>query len=131
MQFIIHVHCYNDLIPFLVSHKGHSTNYHESIPKDNTVYSLQDQIQHKVDCIDTLIQENGPETNFIFVGHSIGSYISAEVLKQRPNHNITRVLALFPTLRDIAITPNGVNITVSMSFDIDYACFTYSICSVW
>lgn len=48
------------------------------------------------------------------MGHSIGSYISAAVLKHRPNHGISRVIALFPTLREIALTPNGVNITVSL-----------------
>lgn len=96
-----------------VSHKGHSVNYHEDNSGEKSVYSLEDQIQHKVDCIDTLIEQNGPETNFILVAHSIGSYISAEVLKKRPNHGISRVIGLFPTLRDIAITPNGVNITVS------------------
>lgn len=76
------------------------------------MYTLEDQIQHKLDCIDTLIKENGPATNFILVGHSVGSYISAEVLKKRPHHGISRVIALFPTLREIAITPNGVNINV-------------------
>lgn len=94
-----------------VSHKGHSKNYHENDASDTTLYSLEDQIQHKVDCIDTLIKENGPETNFVLVAHSIGSYISAEVLKRRPRHNISRIIALFPALKDIAITPNGVNIT--------------------
>jgi len=47
------------------------------------------------------------------MGHSIGSYIAAAVLKKRQNHGIAKVIALFPTLREIAITPNGVNITVS------------------
>ncbi|KAI8079511.1 uncharacterized protein B0P05DRAFT_469724 [Gilbertella persicaria] len=74
------------------------------------VYSLQDQIQHKVDCLDTLIKQNDPDTRFILMGHSIGSYISASVLKERPNHGISRIVALFPTLREIAITPNGVQI---------------------
>lgn len=75
-----------------------------------------------MDCIDTLIKENGSETNFILIAHSIGSYISAEVLKKRPNHGISRIIALFPTLRDIAITPNGINITVSKR---ENDCFNY------
>jgi pimeloyl-ACP methyl ester carboxylesterase len=115
----------------IVSHKGHSINYHEDNAGDKTCYSLEDQIQHKVECLDTLIEENGPDTNFILVGHSIGSYISAEVLKKRPNHGISRVIALFPTLRDIAITPNGVNITVSSVMkDISGQCFNCLI-SIW
>ncbi|KAI9485218.1 MAG: hypothetical protein EXX96DRAFT_544299 [Benjaminiella poitrasii] len=94
-----------------VSHKGHSINYHESNKGDKRLYSLEDQIKHKVDCLDVLIKENEPDTKFILMGHSIGSYIAAAVLKSRPNHGISRVITLFPTLREIAITPNGVNIT--------------------
>ncbi|CAO3699892.1 unnamed protein product [Rhizopus stolonifer] len=94
-----------------VSHKGHSVNYHADTVRDKTLYSLEDQIQHKVECLDTLIEENGPETKFILIGHSIGAYISAEVLKKRPNHGIERVIALFPTLRDIGVTPNGIYIS--------------------
>lgn len=76
------------------------------------MYSLEDQIQHKIDCLDTLRKDHGPDTKFILMAHSIGSYIAAAVLKKRPNHGIERIIALFPTLREIAITPNGVNITV-------------------
>ncbi|KAI7899391.1 uncharacterized protein BX663DRAFT_489278 [Cokeromyces recurvatus] len=71
----------------------------------------EDQIDHKINCLDVLIKENEPNTHFILMGHSIGSYIAAAVLKKRPNHRISRVIALFPTLREIAITPNGINIT--------------------
>ncbi|KAG1445256.1 hypothetical protein G6F56_009977 [Rhizopus delemar] len=94
-----------------VSHKGHSVNYRADTARDKTLYSLEDQIQHKVECLDTLIEENGPETKIILIGHSIGAYISAEVLKKRPNHGIKRVIALFPTLRDIGVTPNGIYIS--------------------
>lgn len=76
------------------------------------MYSLEDQIQHKIDCLDTLRKNHGSNIKFILMGHSIGSYIAAAVLKERPNHGIGKVIALFPTLREIAITPNGVNITV-------------------
>lgn len=43
----------------------------------------------------------------------MGSYVCAEVLKQRQQHNIIRLIALFPTLREIALTPNGVTLSVS------------------
>ncbi|KAG1169127.1 hypothetical protein G6F71_008639 [Rhizopus microsporus] len=94
-----------------VSHKGHSVNYHADTARDKTLYSFEDQIQHKIDCLDTLIKENGPETKFILIAHSIGSYIAAEMLKKRPNHGISRIIALFPALQNIAVTPNGVVIS--------------------
>jgi alpha-beta hydrolase superfamily lysophospholipase len=55
-----------------------------------------------------------PDTKFVLVGHSVGSFICTEVLKARPNHNITRLFALFPTLQHIAKTPNGVALSVSI-----------------
>ncbi|KAI8347209.1 hypothetical protein EDC96DRAFT_521223 [Choanephora cucurbitarum] len=95
-----------------VSHKGHVVNYNKN---EKRKYSLSDQIQHKVDCLDQLAKENGPETNFILMGHSIGAYISVAVLRERPNHGISRIIALFPTLREIAATPNGVQLSRLMS----------------
>ncbi|CEP08271.1 hypothetical protein [Parasitella parasitica] len=112
-SFLQGVHCKINSPSFEiigVSHKGHSVNYHENNAGDNTLYSLEDQIQHKVDCLEALRRENGPDTKFILMGHSIGSYIAAAVLKKRPNHGIAKIIALFPTLHEIAITPNGVNI---------------------
>ncbi|KAI8379012.1 hypothetical protein BD560DRAFT_389287 [Blakeslea trispora] len=90
-----------------VSHKGHVVNYNKD---EKRVYSLRDQIQHKIDCLDLLTKENEPDTHFVLMGHSIGAYISVDVLKERPNHGISRIIALFPTLREIAATPNGVQI---------------------
>ncbi|KAI8097458.1 uncharacterized protein BX664DRAFT_326428 [Halteromyces radiatus] len=92
-----------------VSHLGHSIGHHTSTV--NRVYGLQEQIDHKIACFDQLRKENESDTQYILMGHSVGSYICAEVLKKRQHHNITRLIALFPTLREIALTPNGVNIT--------------------
>ncbi|ORY95012.1 hypothetical protein BCR43DRAFT_565208 [Syncephalastrum racemosum] len=90
-----------------VSHLGHA-------PPQDKLYSLQDQIDHKLDCLDALHAEH--HESVILMGHSIGSYIAAEVLKHRPQYNITRLLALFPTLREIALTPNGVSISRMLKY---------------
>ena len=82
---------------------------------ENRLFSLQDQIDHKIACFDILGQEN-PDTEFIFMGHSIGAYISVEVLKKRHTRNITRVITLFPTIREIGLSPNGLAFTVSFLF---------------
>lgn len=63
----------------------------------------------------------------ILMGHSIGSYIAAEVLKRRPQYNVTRLLALFPVLREIALTPNGVSISVSSCSSNCMLCFALLI----
>ncbi|KAI7864106.1 hypothetical protein BDF14DRAFT_1837334 [Spinellus fusiger] len=95
-----------------VSHLGHSTGQHTRLPhthNKNKFYSLQDQIDHKAACFDAIRAMNSSETRYIFIAHSVGSYICAEVLKMRQTEGIHRLIALFPTLREIALTPNGVS----------------------
>lgn len=100
---------------YIVSHLGHSTGPHTKYQKDpDRLYSLHEQIQHKIRCFDILRSENAADTKFILMGHSIGAYICAEVLKKRQDQGIERLIALFPTLREIALTPNGVSISVSL-----------------
>lgn len=98
----------------IVSHLGHSVGPHCYLQENpGKLYSLQDQIEHKVNCFDILRRDHNEEdTTFILMGHSIGAYICAEVLKNRQTQPIKRLIALFPTLRDIALTPNGISISV-------------------
>ena len=61
---------------------GHSHGPHNSNLK--TLYSLQDQIDHKIQCFDKLrsrftSQGDGKQPKFIFCGHSIGAYTSSQV----------------------------------------------------
>jgi alpha-beta hydrolase superfamily lysophospholipase len=82
----------------------------------NRLFTLQEQIQHKIDCFDMVYKQCEPETKFVLVGHSVGSFICTEVLEARPNQNIIRLIALFPTLQHIAKTPNGVALSVRIKF---------------
>ncbi|CAG8524732.1 438_t:CDS:2 [Acaulospora morrowiae] len=92
-----------------VSNIGHS---HEPQDKNlETLYSLQDQIDHKIQCFDELREKfsrNNLPPKVILCGHSIGAYICSQVLKARPNHGIINVYSLFPTLQHMRKTPNGV-----------------------
>ncbi|KAI8576325.1 hypothetical protein K450DRAFT_257222 [Umbelopsis ramanniana AG] len=88
-----------------VSHLGHSS---KPLNTTKQLFTLQEQIQHKIECFDIIRKQYGPETKIVLIGHSVGSFICTEVLKARPNHNIVRLIALFPTLQHIAKTPNGV-----------------------
>ncbi|CAG8684271.1 38564_t:CDS:2 [Gigaspora margarita] len=114
-----------------VSHLGHSHDPHNH--SSETLYSLQDQIEHKILCFDKLSEKFEKEWDvkpkFILAGHSVGAHICKElflivkngtngdkiadielidqVLKARPNHGIEMVYALFPTLQHILKTPNG------------------------
>ncbi|ORX88166.1 alpha/beta-hydrolase [Basidiobolus meristosporus CBS 931.73] len=88
-----------------VSHLGHSKGEHDN--SDGKVYSLDEQIAHKIDCLDMLHKRYPKNTRFILVGHSIGAFICEKVFKARPNLNIVRVFSLFPTIEHIADTPRG------------------------
>ncbi|KAI8366822.1 uncharacterized protein BYT42DRAFT_587990 [Radiomyces spectabilis] len=116
-QFLqdIHEHSAPSLEICAVSHLGHSVGSHTVASSRDAVYTLQEQIEHKIDCFDQLRKDNPGGTQFILMGHSVGAYICAEVLKQRQQHDIVRLIALFPTLREIALTPNGVFISRLLS----------------
>lgn len=93
---------------WIVSHLGVSTG-----DDPNALYSFQDQIDHKIECFDMLKERySADDTKFVLMGHSIGSYLAVEVFKQRHAFNIDRLIALFPCLYDIALTPNGKHFTV-------------------
>ncbi|RUP49115.1 hypothetical protein BC936DRAFT_143265 [Jimgerdemannia flammicorona] len=92
---------------FGVSHLGHSPGNHNQLDQRSRLYTLREQIDHKAHCLDLLQERFPPETQYILVGHSMGAYVCAEVLRERPNHNISTIVALFPTLKHIANTPNG------------------------
>ncbi|KAI8140156.1 hypothetical protein BJV82DRAFT_562960 [Fennellomyces sp. T-0311] len=115
----IHQNASPSLEIFAVSNLGMSITPASNIRDGDTngLFSLQEQIDHKVECFDILRRENNtPETEFILMGHSIGAYISVEVLKRRHTERITRVITLFPTLREIGLTPNGISITKLLSY---------------
>lgn len=99
------------------SHVGHSP-YLESPARP---YTLQEQIDCKVELIDSLREEleswRGPReerTRLGVMGHSVGAYMATEVLKARGNDNeVEKGFLLFPTLGNIAQSQNGVRLWVS------------------
>ncbi|KAI9291390.1 hypothetical protein K502DRAFT_368491 [Neoconidiobolus thromboides FSU 785] len=42
------------------------------------------------------------------MSHSMGGWLTEQVLKQRPDYNIKHIINLFPALCDIRNTPNGI-----------------------
>lgn len=106
-----------------VQHANHSAGhfYPYDIPTDTKIgdgddqkhgedlWSLQDQIKHKLAILDYLVDSpDWPVSQIVLAGHSVGAYIACELLKQRPNNSaIAKVIHLFPTLWHIRSTPNG------------------------
>ena len=77
-----------------ISHAGHghATGHDAPLP----LFSLQDQIEHKISFIKQHIPPNQP---LIVIGHSIGAYISihcVEELEGQGHPRILKVIAVFP-----------------------------------
>ncbi|KAJ1532965.1 hypothetical protein HK096_005903, partial [Nowakowskiella sp. JEL0078] len=104
------------------SYLGHSieiqTQYASRFVQQNN--SLQTQIRHKIACLDFLISEysnigwthsvaseSHSDVSFFVAGHSIGSHMMLELLKQRPEVDIRLAMALFPTIERMISTPHG------------------------
>ncbi|RKP11730.1 hypothetical protein BJ684DRAFT_21690, partial [Piptocephalis cylindrospora] len=89
---------------FAVAHLGHS-NSHLSLPRTGHVFTLDDQVDHKIELVDSLSKAY-PRSKLILIGHSIGTYLALNTLKVR-EEKIFRVYGLFPTIDNILDTPNG------------------------
>lgn len=91
-------------------------------------YGLQDQIRHAEDDVVELVEDlkdNGAkDVRVILVGHSVGAYISLEIVRRLRAHGVagedfdTRiagVVGLFPTVVDLARSESGMKAAVSTS----------------
>lgn len=72
--------------------------------------TLRDQVRHKIAVVDAINRAYNSEqrqTKVVLVGHSIGAWITSEVLKARPDAGVDGLQLLFPTLEWIGRTPNA------------------------
>jgi len=60
-------------------------------------FSLQDQIDHKVQYVRERLLLESPDLPLVLVGHSIGAYIALEMLKKFPSQ-VVHVSGLYPFL---------------------------------
>ncbi|KAI9443998.1 hypothetical protein H4582DRAFT_1918432 [Lactarius indigo] len=78
---------------------------------DTSSVTLPAQIQSHVEFLDELLAAYGPETNVLFVGHSIGAWFIQEMLKARTaalrSHTRVGAFMLTPTISEIGGSPNG------------------------
>ncbi|XP_036737624.1 lipid droplet-associated hydrolase isoform X1 [Manis pentadactyla] len=99
---------------WVISHAGHAL-----APKDKRmltsldgpnaqeikdIYGLQGQVEHKLAFLRTHVPK---KMKLVVIGHSIGGYISLQILKRAPELSIIRSFLLFPTIERMSETPNG------------------------
>ncbi|TFK36880.1 hypothetical protein BDQ12DRAFT_713826 [Crucibulum laeve] len=71
-----------------------------------TSWSLTSQVQSAIEALEAIKLTCGPSSKVVVIGHSVGGWISLQVLKARPSL-IASVFLLFPTIAMIGDTPNG------------------------
>jgi pimeloyl-ACP methyl ester carboxylesterase len=85
----------------------HPPSAREALKATNSpLPTLQDQIDSKIEFLDSLRAQFSSDTKVVLIGHSVGAYICQEITKRRPNM-IYRMYGLFPSLAHIGETPNG------------------------
>ncbi|KAF8498005.1 hypothetical protein JB92DRAFT_2817469 [Gautieria morchelliformis] len=82
------------------AHLGHTP--HVKVLK---TMSLLHQVEAVLETFDE-IRACWPDIKVIIVGHSVGSWIATQVLQRRSN-DVDALFLLFPTISNIAQTPNG------------------------
>lgn len=73
---------------------------------DPSATSLAAQVEHALEVVDAL--KSAGYKKIVIAGHSVGTWVSVQVLKQRPGV-VDAAFLLFPTIAHIADTPNGRN----------------------
>ncbi|KAB5576083.1 hypothetical protein GE09DRAFT_614677 [Coniochaeta sp. 2T2.1] len=96
------------------------SDHDEPFTKDNPPRNLEFQIQHVLsDIASVKVEAKGPRNgtpfdDVIFIGHSVGSYITLEVFHRHLHAhpeirdvNLRAAILLFPTITHIAQSPSG------------------------
>ncbi|TPX64733.1 hypothetical protein SpCBS45565_g05654 [Spizellomyces sp. 'palustris'] len=99
--------CCNEMVDIIgVQHLGHSS----AVDHDRN-FSVKDQVNHKIALLDLITEKYGKDMKIVLMGHSFGAWVSVQMLKARPDANMVKIFALFPTLHSIAATPKGRRIS--------------------
>ncbi|KAF8756204.1 Lipid-droplet associated hydrolase [Rhizoctonia solani] len=121
-EFLEHLHhtfniARTHLAILVRGHIGHAPG----LPTENGSWSvgLDSQVTSAIELYDSARDFYGPNTKIILAGHSVGSWIVAQVMHARPN-TASGALLLFPTVSNIASTPNGQKLSVGVAIPSPY-----------
>lgn len=99
---------------WVISHAGHvlapkdkkilTTSDDPNAQEIKDIYGLRGQIEHKIAFLRTHVPK---EMKVVVIGHSVGCYMSLQILKHAPELPIIRSFLLFPTIERLSETPNG------------------------
>lgn len=93
------------------THVGYESSDGNGRPRDKDHVGLTAQVAALVEVVDAIADSLGPEVEIVLAGHSMGSWLATQLLKARPER-IASLFLLFPSIYNIADTPNGVALSV-------------------
>lgn len=96
----------SSLAIFACSHIGHTPGIEAENALPTFRYGLPAQIEGSIEAFDAVQSTFSAGTKIVVVGHSVGSWLSLQVLKARPSA-VAGAFMLFPTISHIRDTPNG------------------------
>lgn len=97
-----------------ISHAGMSIEDPQSQNSKATIYTLEDQIQHKVEIINRFSKEN---RDLIVMGHSVGAYMAQRVIMdEKLVGKVTKLGLITPTIVDIHLSQKGAQFTKGFSW---------------
>ena len=105
---------YDSVCVYVMSHANHAydkNNYNKS-----KIYLLNDQIQHKLDCIKYIISAENKHCEYIIGGHSIGSFMALSILKYFDDSQFIQIHLWCPTIVNIAKSNNGKRTNFLMEY---------------
>ncbi|GLB35983.1 putative lipid-droplet associated hydrolase [Lyophyllum shimeji] len=95
---------------FAHSHIGHTPGIEHLHVLPASRYGLTAQVEASIEAFDAIHSAFGIDTRVILVGHSVGAWVSLQVLKARPLA-ASAIFLLCPTISEMAKTPNGRRIS--------------------
>ena len=107
----------------VAGHCGHDSN---GALNNGAVFGLTQQVAHHLDYVQQRLGQCS-ELRLVLCGHSVGACIALRLLEalasSAQESRIARVLLLFPTIMEIAETPNGQKQWYSVQCRRLFACF--------
>ncbi|KAG8725743.1 hypothetical protein FRC12_024072 [Ceratobasidium sp. 428] len=93
---------------FTIFARGHIGHAPRLLPGNGTTWSigLDSQVASTIELYDSIRDTYGPNSKIVLAGHSVGAWIITQVMHARPN-TVAAAFLLFPTVSNIASTPNG------------------------
>lgn len=92
-----------------ISHAGMAIEDPELQSRRATIYTLEDQIQHKVEIINQFSREN---RLLVIMGHSVGAYMAQHVIMdENLVGKVIKLGLITPTIVDIHLSQKGTRLT--------------------